>query len=308
MPRNCIGVDVAKDWIDVFHPVDGAARLASDPGTLRAFARRVARERRLVVFEASGGYDRPLAEALRNVGAGYCRVNPGQARHFARALGVLGKTDRVDARLLAEMGARLELAATPSPAPVQRALKAQAARRRQLVEMRKQERTRLRQAAGRAERRSLERHLRWLDGEITRIEAALDETLAADAPAARVLARLCTAPGVGRVLATTLVAELPELGARDRRRIAAMAGIAPVARDSGKRSPARSIGGGRPVVRSALYLAALSASRFDPGLASFRNRLERRGRTPKQAIIAVARKLLTILNAMIRDGTDCRPA
>ena len=101
MPRNCIGVDVAKDWIDVFHPVDGAARLASDPGTLRAFARRVARERRLVVFEASGGYDRPLAEALRNVGAGYCRVNPGQARHFARALGVLGKTDRVDARLLA---------------------------------------------------------------------------------------------------------------------------------------------------------------------------------------------------------------
>ena len=292
----------------MFPPVNGASRLASDPGTLRAFARRVARERRRVVFEASGGYDRPLADALAGAGAGYCRVNPGQARHFARALGRLAKTDRVDARLLAEMGARLALAATPPPAPAHRALRAQAARRRQLVEMRKQERTRLRQAAGRAERRSLERHLRWLDGEIARIEAALDETLAADAQAARVLARLCTAPGVGSVLATTLVAELPELGMRDRRRIAAMAGVAPVARDSGKRSPARRIGGGRPVVRSALYLAALSASRFDPGLAAFRKRLEQRGKTPKQAIIAVARKLLTILNAMIRDGTDYKPA
>ena len=306
MPENCIGVDVSSRWIDVHHPGTGHARIACEPKPLRAFARRAAREGRLVVFEASGGWDRPLREALEKAGAPLHRANAARARDFARATGRLAKGDRADAAMLAEMGDRLELTPDEPVSPARRALQALAARRRQLVDMRKRERTR-RASADAWTRRDADAHITWLSARIALVEARIARAIEADDEMAGTLRRLQTAPGVGPVVAATLLAELPELGRLDRRRIAALAGLAPVARDSGLRSPARRIAGGRPVVRSLLYLAALQASRRDPGLRAFRERLQQAGKSAKQAIIAVARKLLTILNAMLRTGQDYAP-
>lgn len=304
MPEVVIGVDVAKGWIDVFEEGRGAERIETQAACLAAFARRAARSGALVVFEASGGCDRPLARALERAGTPYARVNPAQARAFARAAGVLAKTDRVDARVLARMGAQLALVPTEPRSPARRAIAAWAARRRQLVEMRKQEATRLKETPKGALARGIGRHVAQLDREIVLVEKELARAIAADEALAALERRLRTAPGVGPVVAATLLAELPELGRLDRRRIAALAGLAPIARDSGRRSPARRIGGGRSTVRSLLYLAALQASRRHPGFAAFRSRLESRGRTAKQAIIATARKLLSCLNAMLRDTAD----
>jgi transposase len=307
MAQNCIGVDVAKDWIDVFHPHTGAARLAMEPPVLDRFAKRAAQENRRVIFEASGGYDRPLAQALEARQVAYCRVNPAQARHFARALGVLGKTDRVDARLMAEMGQRLDLALTEPVSAARRVLKTLAARRRQLVEMRKEELTRRPLVFDADSRRSLDRHIRFLDTELAGLDARLAQTAAEDAEIAEACHHLRSAPGVGPVVALTLLAEMPELGRLDRREIAALAGLAPRARDSGQHSGARHIAGGRPLVRAALYIAALAATRSDPELKAFKARLREKGKSPKQAVIAVARRLLTKLNAMLKSGQDyCR--
>jgi transposase len=308
MPRQIVGVDVAKDWIDT-QPLGGRPeRIAMAQAALAAFAADAARAGALVVFEASGGYDRPLAAALEAAGAAHVRVDPARARAFARASGRRAKTDRIDAAMLAEMGARLDLAETEPLSPARRALKTLAARRRQLVAMRKAERTRLRQVEQGFARASIERMLALLDAEIVALEAETAALVAREPELAAPTALLASAPGVGKVVAATLVAELPELGRRDRRRIAALCGLAPVARDSGRREGGRTIAGGRPVVRAALYIAALQASIRDPGLAAFRNRLEAAGKKPKQAIIAVAHKLLVMLNAMLRTGQPFVPS
>ncbi|MEC9347134.1 MAG: transposase [Pseudomonadota bacterium] len=304
MSANCIGVDVARDWIDVFHPDCGHRRIAfAQAAHLGAFAREAARSGRLVVFESTGGYDRPLRDALERAGATWTRVNPTRARRFAQASGILGKTDRVDARCLAAMGEALKLEPTPPLSPARRALQRLAARRRQLVEDRKRERTRGHQADSPGMRASIQRHIRFLDSEIAGIERDIARAVADDPECARVGTRLQTAPGVGPVVALTLLADMPELGNPGRRQIAALAGLAPVARDSGRRTPRRTIHGGRPLVRSMLYIAALRA-RHHPAFADFVARLSRAGKAPKQIIIAVARKLLTILNAMLKNDQD----
>lgn len=306
MTRTYIGVDVSKRWIDVFDPASGRSRVAMESKALRAFVRSLADRDVIVTLEASGGYETPLVLALEAAGAAYARVNPARARHFARSIGQAAKTDRVDARMLAEMGARLELDPTEPLAPARRALKALAARRRQLVEMRKQEDTRLHQAPDHLVARSIRRMIVSLNRQIAWVEKEVAARIAQDREIAADIARLQQAPGIGPVVATTLIAELPELGQLSRRQIAALAGLAPVARESGQRDPTRKIGGGRPTPRAMLYLAALQASRFSQPFKTFRARLEARGRTPKQAIIAVARKLLTVLNAMLRDNVDYR--
>lgn len=247
MKEAFVGVDVAKDWLDIHHPGRGARRIDNAPAALRLFAAACAREGVWVVFEASGGYDHLLRAALEVAQVRFSRVNPRQARDFARAIGVIGKTDRGDARMLSELGARLR------PAPT---------------------------------------------------EALTAALTAADPELAEIDRRLKTVPGVGPVVAATLIAELPELGRLDRRRIAALAGLAPIARDSGKRLGRRTIGGGRPVVRTMLYIAALHASRRCPVFNAFRSRLVAAGKPVKAAITATARKLLGVLNAMLATGTD----
>ncbi len=308
MTENFIGVDVSKDWLDVHHLCSdhrgGAQQIANGGRELTAFARRAARQGAWVIFEATGGYDRPLREALERAGARFSRVNPARARDFARAIGVIGKTDRVDARILALMGERLRPAPTEPVPAARRALQAQATRRLQLVEMRKQEATRLQQTADAGARADIRSHIALLGRRIARFDARIAELVAEDEAFARTERRLRTAPGIGPVVAATLVAELPELGSLDRRRIAALVGLAPVARDSGKRNPPRAIAGGRPVLRRMLYLAAPQASRRHPRFMAFRARLQDQGKPPKVAIIAVARKLLATLNAMLRSQTD----
>lgn len=308
MTEPVVGVDVSKDWIDIFEEDNGSSRIDCTPKALGVFARRMAKLGAFVVFEATGGYDTPLRDALEKAGTVFSRVSPARARDFAKSIGVLAKTDKADAKVLWEMGCRLDLEPTEPMEPARRALQALAARRRQLVEHRKREKTRLRQTADPVARRSIQKAIRQLDAEVLFFDTKIAEAARAEDEMGATARRLQTAPGIGPVVAATLVAEMPELGHLDRRRIASLAGLAPIARDSGKRSPARTIRGGRPVVRAMLFMAALQASRHDPDFKAFRDRLEEKGKAPKQAIIAVARKLLTALNAMIRDQNDFQKA
>jgi transposase len=301
-----VGVDVAKDWLDIHHPGQAAARIDNTLAATRSFAARCAKEGAWIVFEASGGYDHQLRDALEAAGVSFSRINPRQARDFARAMGVIGKTDRVDARMLSELGARLTPAQTAPLPPARRALQAQATRRRQLVEMRKQEATRLQQTTDPEARADIKGVIALLERRIAKVEARMTGLVEADPDLAAIDRRLRTAPGVGPIVAATLIAELPELGQLDRRGIAALVGLAPVARDSGRRSGPRSIGGGRPVVRTILYLAALQASRRADPFIRFRERLQAAGKSVKAAIIATARKLVVTLNAMLASGTDYR--
>jgi transposase len=303
-----IGVDVAKDWLDIHDPVGGPRRIENTPRSVRAFAQRSARQGAWIIFEASGGYDRFLREALEAFDVRFSRVNPRQARDFARAMGVIGKTDRVDAHLLSELGIRLRPARTLPLAAPRRALQAQATRRRQLVEIRKQEATRLQQTADAEARADIRSLVAVLDRRIAKLETRMAEIIAQDPELAETDRRLQTVPGIGPVVAATLIAELPELGQLDRRRIAALAGLAPIARDSGKRIGRRTIGGGRPIVRTMLYIAALHASRRSVAFKAFRSRLETAGKPVKAAITATARKLLGVLNAMLAKGADYRDA
>jgi len=306
MQEIFVGVDVAKDWLDCHHPEFGESRIANEPKALRVYAAACAKEGVWVIFEASGGYDRPLRAALEAANVCFSRVNPRQARDFARAMGVIGKTDRVDARMLSEFGARLRPTRTEPLAAARSALQAQATRRRQLVEMRKQEATRLQQTVDGEARADIRSHIAILDRRIDKANERMVALIAADPELADIERRMKTVPGVGPVVAATLIAEMPELGRLDRRQIAALAGLAPIARDSGKRLGRRTIGGGRPVVRAMLYIAALHASRRHPTFKTFRNRLTDAGKPPKVAIIATARKLLGALNAMLANGTDYR--
>lgn len=301
-----VGVDVAKAWLDIHHPGRPPQRIENLPAAVRSFAARCAKLDVWVIFEASGGYDRGLREALEAVGVRFTRVNPRHARDFAKAMGVIGKTDRVDARMLAELGARLTPPQTQPLSPSRRAIQAQATRRRQLVDLRRQELSRLPQTTDPELRADIRAIIAILDRRIAKAEARMTALIAADVELAEIDRRLRTAPGVGPVVAATLIAELPELGHIDRRRIAALAGLAPVPHDSGKRSGRRAIDGGRAIVRTILYLAALQASRRSAPFRVFRDRLQAKGKAVKAALTATARKLLVTLNAMLVSGTDYR--
>ena len=303
MPQNVIGVDVAKAWIDV-HSLASRKdrRIKMTAQALRAFARTI--DGALVVFEASGGYERPLAEALDADGVAYARVNPRQAREFARAIGRLSKTDKVDARVLAAMGKALDLRPTPSIDPARRRLAELVARRDDLVESVTRESQRLARAGDAFIRKdikgllaSLKRRKRAVDQEIAQQLKDHSELQGLDR-------RLRTVPGVGPTIAPVLIARLPELGTLNRRAIASLAGLAPHACDSGQRTGKRRIWGGRADVRRVLYLAAFIASRRDPELRAYRQRLQAAGKSFKAAIIATARKLLTHLNAIVKDGRN----
>lgn len=306
MDQIYIGVDVAKAWLDIYHPARGAKRIENTPSGVRAFARAVAREGGWVIFEASGGYDRVLRDGLEGAHASFSRVNPRQARDFARAMGVIGKTDRVDARLLAMFGQRLQPPQTPPGSQTRQALLAQITRRRQLVEMRKQEVTRLQQTTDHEARSDIKGLILLLERRIEKVETRIAEIIQASPELAETNRQLQSVPGVGTIVAATLMAELPEIGTTDRRKIAALAGLAPIARDSGQRNGKRVIGGGRPAVRTVLYLAALHASRHSARFLAFRQKLQDAGKPVKAALTATARKLLSVLNSMIADGTCFR--
>lgn len=300
-----VGIDISKATLDVFDAASGRSERidnASEP--IAALAARWRRQDRRVLFEATGAYDRHLRQALAAAGVPFARVNPARARDFARAAGFLAKTDAVDARALAAMAAALRPQTAAPSQPEREQLAALHRRRDQLVAMRAQERTRLSEAHDPQQRDSLERHIAWLATEITALDKAIAALIRTAATLAQAFARLRSAPGVGPVAATTLIALMPELGARSPKTIAALAGLAPLNRDSGQFRGTRRIAGGRKRVRDALYMAAFAARRCCPRLKAHYEHMIAAGKPQKVAIIAIARKLLVILNAMVRDERE----
>ena len=309
LPQNVLGVDVAGDWIDI-HDLENShdQRLETTPRALTAWARDLARGAGvLVVFEASGGCERPLMAALEGAGVAYARVNPRQAREFARACGQLAKTDRVDARILARMGRALELAPTPPTDPARRRLAELVARRATLVDAVTKEDQRLRRVADAFVRADIKAVLAMLKRRKIALEAEIARCMR-DHDHLHVLEqRMRTAPGVGPTVAAVLVARMEELGRLDRRALASLAGLAPHACDSGHMRGKRRIWGGRGEVRRALYIAAFIASRCDPGFRLQRDVMTKAGKPLKVILIALARRLLVILNAMIREERNYAP-
>lgn len=300
---SCIGIDVSKAFLDIFDPQTGFARIANTTVSIRAWLAQLDPER-TIVFEATGHYDLTLRTCLEGARRPYSRINPLKARRYAQATGRLAKTDRIDAAMLAEIGARLD-PPRHLPAEPGRERLAQFGRRRdQLVAQRACERTRLKDAdlidAVVAE--SLQAHIDWLDTAIAAIEAEIASHIEHNDSLRSQAALLQSVPGVGAQTATTLLALMPELGSRPPGAIAALAGLAPYNCDSGTLRGQRHIQGGRARVRKALYMAALIASRFNQRLKTVYQRLLDAGKPKKLALIAVARKLIVILNAILRDS------
>jgi transposase len=305
-----LGLDVAKASVVLAsEPAGRAGQFATDPAGLAALvAACQAQPVTLIVLEATGGYEAPVAAALATAGLPVTIVNPRQVRAFAQALGRLAKTDRVDAEVLALFAARVRPAPRPLPDEATQELEALLARRRQLLEMLHAERQRLPRARGREVRRNLRAHIRWLEHGGIDADAEL-ERLIQQSPVWRVQDQLLqSVPGVGPTLARTLLGLLPELGHLDRHQIAALVGVAPLARDSGTLRGRRTCWGGRPAVRTVLYMAALTAARWNPVLRTFYQRLRAAGKSAKLALTAVARKLLVLLNAILRDQRPWRYA
>lgn len=300
-----VGIDISKHHLDIFE--DGRSERFAN--SAESVANLVGRwHGRFVLFEATGRYDRLLRQALEAAGVAFARVNPARARDFARATGRLAKTDRIDARMLAAMAQSLGLARERGSDPEREALARAQKRRDQLVHMRQQERTRLSECDDAALRADIVAHTRWLDAQIARWDDEIERLVAQSATLAQDARRLRTIGGIGPVTSTSLLALVPELGSLSPKKIAALAGLAPFNVDSGQFRGQRRIKGGRKRVRDALYMAAVAAARYNPLLNPLYRRLRAAGKPAKVALIAVARKLLVIANAIMRDKTEFKPA
>jgi transposase len=261
----------------------------------------------LVVLEATGGYEGLVAAALAGKQLPVAVVNPRQVRDFAKGLGILAKTDRIDARVLARFAEAAKPEPRPLPTPEAKELEEFLGRRRQIVDMLTMEKNRLSIASTETMRKSLKKHIVWLEEALRRADDDVDRAIKAS-PAWREQEDLLrSVPGIGPVSARTLLAELPELGRLDRREIAALVGVAPMNRDSGTFHGLRTCWGGRARVRQVLYMAALAAVRGNPVIRRTYRALRTRGKKHKVALVACMRKLLTILTAMVRDRTRWSP-
>lgn len=294
-----VGIDVSKGRLDVA-AAPGGDRVSVPADELQRLVSWVGKRRpQLIVLEATGGYEREAVAALAAKGWAVAVVNPRQVRDFARATGRLAKTDAIDAGVLASFAE----AVRPEPRRLRdaetEALRDLVVRRRQLLDMRKAEKNRLETAQSGAVKRGVERHLAWLDSEIATADDDLDR-LIRESPSWRAEEDLLTTmPGVGPILARTIIAELPELGQLNRRQIAALVGVAPFNRDSGKMRGTRTTWGGRRSVRQVLYMATLSGVRHNPVLKAAYERMRQAGKPPKLALVACMRRLIVTLNAML---------
>jgi transposase len=305
----CIGVDVSKHHLD--WNSGGSGNVARVPNTPAGVGRLVAKlrglEATLIVVESTGGYERALTETLSEAGLPVVLVNPWRVRRFGEGLGVLAKTDPIDARILAIYGERARPVRRPLPAPRQRQMADLVRRRRQLIAMIVAEKNRL-DTASAVIRRDIQALVKVLERRVAKIDERIDAAIAADPEKAENWERLQSVPCVGPGVARALLVDLPELGALGRKQISSLVGLAPFAKDSGRKIGQRRIRAGRSGPRTALYLAAMNGARFNPVLKAFYTRLIEAGKPPKLAFIALARKLLTILNAMLRDGTTWQQA
>ena len=305
-----VGIDVAKDRLDVhLRPSGQTFTVARDGEGLAQLVERLrALAPRLVVMEATGGYETIVASAVAAARLPLAVVNPRQIRDFARATGKLAKTDRIDAAAIAHFAQAIDPPTRPIADAAAQALGELVARRRQVIEMMVAERNRRRRATQRRVLTAIDRHVKLLQAELSELEQDIDGAIRRS-PAWQANADLlASVPGVGKATLRTLIAELPELGHLDRRKIAALVGVAPINRDSGTLRGRRTIAGGRPAVRTALYMAALVASRANPLIAAYYAKLRAAGKTGKQALTACMRKLIVILNAILRDRKPWQPA
>lgn len=304
-----VGIDVSKATLDVCIAPSGSALHVGydDAGMTQIVARLKQVSPALIVLEATGGLEVRLATELASAGLPVAVINPRQARDFAKATGQLAKTDQVDAALLAAFARAIRPQVRPLKDADARALDDMVSRRRQLVAMRVQETLRLGTAASRPLQKSLNKHIAWLDKQVAGVDSDLNKRLR-ESDVWRAKDDLLRAiPGVGAVTSLTLLAKCPELGRLNRREIAALTGVAPLANDSGTHRGKRCIWGGRADVRAVLYMATVSAIRCNATIKTFAERLKQAGKPPKVIIVACMRKLLTIMNAMLKNNAAWSP-
>ena len=300
-----IGIDVSKNTLDL-HALPGQVTLQfpNDPDGVAALVSGVlVLAPTLVVLEATGGLEHPAAAALAAASIPVAVVNPRQVRDFAKATGRLAKTDAIDACVLALFAERIRPEPRPLPSGETLAFRELLDRRRTLIETKTGELNRLGSATTERVRGSIMAHVEWLEEQLEELKADLEAAIKAS-PVWRINEDLLQSiPGIGPVVSRSLLADVPELGTLSREQVAALVGVAPMNRDSGKWSGKRSVVGGRSRVRSMLYMAALSAKRCNPSLKAFAERLKAKGKAAKVILVAVARKLLVMANAIIRDKT-----
>ncbi len=306
---NFIGIDVSKKSLDVAALPEGTVRTVSHTvqGRRELLAELPEPGTCLVVVEATGGYERLIVADLATAGHLVAVVNPRQVRDFAKGIGIFAKTDRIDAAVIAKFGQHVHPRPLAEVHEKQGELDQLVTRRRQLVDLRTAEKNRMGMAHSRPVRRSLQLVIDLLNKQIKRIEKAILALVESDDQWKGTARLLKSVPGVGDVTAATLIAEFPELGHLNRQQAAALAGLAPFNRDSGSFQGKRSIRGGRRSVRNVLYMAALSAKRYNPVIRTFAQRLETQGKLPKVILTACMRKLLVILNTMLKTNTQWNP-
>jgi transposase len=304
--KDFVGVDVSERWLDVhLLPSGEQAGFSRDRRGITGLVAWLASKRRLlVVVEATGGLERGLRAALAQAGIAVAVVNPRQVRDFARAAGLLAKTDRLDAYALALYGERMRPSPSPARSPADQALAALVLRRRQLAQLIEAERNRARRTEEPLVLASIEAHLGWLRAALAELEGQIDQRLATNPAWREKAGLLASVPGVGTVTVSTLIGLLPELGQLSGKAIASLVGVAPFARDSGLMKGRRTIWGGRHQVRAVLCMTALVAVRHNPALRALR--LVAAGKPKKLALTAAMRKLAVILNALVRDGQPWR--
>lgn len=300
---SVVGIDVSKATLDVAFGIDSPVRqFPNEPKGHRSLARVLAkRQSSRIVLEATGGYEHRVLRHLTDQHLPAIRVNPRQVRDFARATGILAKTDAIDARVLVRFGAAVEPQIRPLPSPAQEKVAHLQARRGQLINLRTSEKNRLQQATDSIIERTIKAVIKTIEKQIELIEAESAEVIREHRELERTYQILTSVPGVGPVTASILIGDMPELGSLSRQAVAALAGLAPFNRDSGTQRGQRRIRGGRAQVRTVLYMATLTALRENPVIAEDFERFVTAGKEGKVAMTACMRKLLTILNALVRD-------
>ncbi len=299
--KEFIGIDVSKKTLDIAIGQNGAFEtIDNEPKVIRHFVSSLEQKNiSQVIIESTGGLEMPVIKALSEASIPVALINPARVRHFAKATGLYAKTDRLDARILALYGKSIELRPYSPPSEEKLELSDLGSRRRQLLEIIVAEKNRF-QAMPRLQEH-IKKHLTWLLEEVQEIEAKIEALLISSEEWKEKRELLISCKGVGKVTAFTLLAELPELGSVNRKEIASLVGVAPMNHDSGRRRGKRTTHGGRSKVRSVLYMATLSATRYNPAVRKFYNRLIENGKKKMVALVAAMRKLLTILNAMIKN-------
>lgn len=306
---RCVGIDVAKETFDVWiHPVGENETIEHDEaGIQRAVKTLAAADVDLIVLEATGGLEIPLASQLAQAGLPVVVVNPRQVRDFAKSLGILAKTDRLDAEVIARFGAATRPEVRPLPEDSTRDLAELMRRRQVVIKMIVSEQNRLERSRSREVRRRITRHIRFLEKEIDDIDQEIKKAIQHSPIWLATTDLLQSVPGIGTTTAVVLLCLLPELGTLSRKQIAKLVGVAPLNNDSGKHRGIRHIRGGRASVRHKLYMATLAAIRWNPVIQAQYKHLVDQGKHKKVAIIACMRKLVVILNAMVRDGQHWNP-